>query len=100
MDMMGQLLPFQMTLLRYDINLDHETCIYSRIICSKDKKLLYSAFPSLSQNLTPMAQAYGLELLELPDSVSCSILETASLVESVLSSILSPLDIDSQAHIC
>ena len=47
-----------------------------------------------------MAQAHGLEPLLLPNPVSYSILGTAALVESVLSSLPAPLDVYSEAHIC
>ncbi|KAJ2922273.1 hypothetical protein H1R20_g14824, partial [Candolleomyces eurysporus] len=59
----------------------------------KDKALLYSAFPSLAQGLTPMAAAYGLKELRLPPSVRILTLESLSVIEATLSSLLQPLDI-------
>ena len=62
--------------------------------------MVYSAFPSLAQNLTPVAAAYGLTLLELPDSLKIAWLGTSELVETTLSSLLSVLDFSEHANIC
>lgn len=67
---------------------------------SKDKSLVYTAFPSLSKNLTPVAAAYGLAPLELPDNVAVRILESHALVEGVLSSVMASLDLDKNLHLC
>lgn len=63
-------------------------------ISIQDKALIYSAFPSLSQNLTSMAVAYGQSALELPDSIEVIWLSTSDLVESTFSSLMSPLDVN------
>ena len=55
--------------------------------------MLHHVFPSLAKNLSPVAAAYGLKPLELPDSVRILVLETLDLVEKVLSSVLSPLNL-------
>ena len=68
---------------------------------SKEKSLVYTAFPSLSKNLTPVAAAYGLAPLELPGNVAVRILESHALVEGVLSSvIMASLDLDKNLHLC
>ncbi|KAF8233295.1 hypothetical protein L208DRAFT_1203220, partial [Tricholoma matsutake] len=66
----------------------------------KDKKLTYSAFPSLSQNITPASAPSGLQHLELSASLSISVLSTPDLTEKAMSSLLAPLDLDSNAHLC
>ncbi|KAJ7866109.1 hypothetical protein B0H13DRAFT_2352691 [Mycena leptocephala] len=48
----------------------------------KDKAMLLAAFPSLAEKLTPMAAAH------------------VNLIESALSSLIAPLDIDPRAHLC
>ncbi|KAJ2916235.1 hypothetical protein MD484_g4176, partial [Candolleomyces efflorescens] len=63
----------------------------------KDKSLLFSAFPSLAQGLTPVAHAYGLSELVLPPSTRILTLESVSVIESTLSSILDPLDVNPQS---
>jgi hypothetical protein len=67
---------------------------------AQDKPLLKVAFPSLFENLTPIAAAHGLNSLNLPTSTCLMVLDTPSLVESVLSSLLSPLDLDENLHLC
>jgi len=67
---------------------------------SKDKPLLKTAFPSLFENLTPVAVAHGLESLDLPTSTHIRVLNTPNLVEGVLSSLIAPLDLDENAHLC
>ena len=62
--------------------------------------MIYSAFPSLTQNLTPVAAAYGLTLLELPDSLKITWLGTSELVETTLSSLISPLDLSEHSNVC
>lgn len=54
--------------------------------------MLHAAFPSLAEKLTPMASAYGLKELKLPDSLRTIVLNSQTLVEGVLSSLLSSLD--------
>jgi len=56
--------------------------------------LLHAAFPSLAEKLTPMASAYGLKELKLPDSLRTIVLNSPTLVEGVLSSLLSSLNSD------
>jgi hypothetical protein len=63
----------------------------------QDKALLHAAFPSLAEKLTPMASAYGLKELKLPDSLRTIVLDSPTLVEGVLSSLLSSLDLDKNA---
>lgn len=58
---------------------------------------MHAAFPSLAEKLTPMASAYGLKELELPDTLHIVVLDSPALVEGVLSSLLSPLDFDKNA---
>ena len=41
-----------------------------------------------------MASAYGLKELKLPDSLRIMVLDSPTLVEGILSSLLSPLDFD------
>jgi hypothetical protein len=50
--------------------------------------------------LTPVAAAYGLKPLQIPAQVQVSMLETADLVERVLSCWLAPLNVDETAHLC
>lgn len=66
----------------------------------KDKPLLSAAFPSLFENLTPMAAAYGLIPLELPPTINISWLGTSNLAESTLSSIMDSIDQNPEAHLC
>ncbi|KAF8057791.1 hypothetical protein FPV67DRAFT_1786257 [Lyophyllum atratum] len=66
----------------------------------KDKKLLQSAFPCLSKNLTPVAAAYGLKELNLPSTTTVSWLSTSDLTESAISSLMAPLDSSPDEHIC
>lgn len=61
-------------------------------ILLQDKQLVYNAFPSLSKNLTPIAAAYGLQPLEIPDSVKVHYLSAPDLVEAALSPLLELLD--------
>lgn len=58
------------------------------------------AFPSLSQNLTPVAAAYGLKELKLPSTLHISVLETIDLTEKAMLSLLFPLDLDPNAYLC
>jgi hypothetical protein len=62
--------------------------------------MVYSAFPSLAQNLTPVAAAYGLTQLELPDSLKITWLGTSELVETTLSSLISVLDLNKHETVC
>ncbi|KAJ7861486.1 hypothetical protein B0H13DRAFT_1900460, partial [Mycena leptocephala] len=66
----------------------------------KDKSMLLAAFPTLGENLTPMAAAHGLKPLSLPPSLNVNLLSTVNLVDSALSSLISPLDIDPAACLC
>ncbi|KAF8958388.1 hypothetical protein BDZ97DRAFT_1762154 [Flammula alnicola] len=66
----------------------------------KDKPLLYAAFPSLFENSTPIAAAYGLTALELPPMVHISWLGTSNLVESTLSLVMASVDQNPEAHLC
>ncbi|KAG6849716.1 hypothetical protein H0H93_006013 [Arthromyces matolae] len=66
----------------------------------KDKKLIYSAFPSLAENLTPRAAASGLKALTLPEDVQVTILSNADLCEKSLSCLMLPLDLDDDASLC
>ena len=62
--------------------------------------MIYSAFPSLTRNLTLIAAAYGLTLLELPNSLKITWLGTSELVETTLSSLISVLDLSEHANLC
>lgn len=66
----------------------------------QDQRLIYAAFPSLSKNLTPVAKAYGLKSIELPSTLKVLFLSTPDLIESSLSSLISPLDDDPHASLC
>jgi hypothetical protein len=66
----------------------------------QDKKMIYEAFPSLSKNLAPVAAAYGLKPINLPDTAKVSVLDTTELTESTLASIMAPLDVNPDAHLC
>ena len=62
--------------------------------------MIYSAFPSLTRNLTPIAAAYGLTLLELLGSLKITWLGTSELVETTLSSLVSVLDLSKHVNLC
>src|SRR6267154_3427404 len=66
----------------------------------QDKQLLFSAFPSLSKNTTPIAAAYGLQSFNRPSSVKITVLSSSELVETVIGSFSSALDLDANAHQC
>lgn len=66
----------------------------------QDKTLLKSTFPSLFENLTPMAVAHGLQPLELPSSTKLLILDTPELVEGIFLSLMAPIDADDSAFMC
>ncbi|KAF8133168.1 hypothetical protein K438DRAFT_1998221 [Mycena galopus ATCC 62051] len=66
----------------------------------KDKSMLLTAFPTLGEKLTPMAAAHGLKSLCLPPSVEVTFLGAVNLVESALSSLLAPLDLDPAENLC
>lgn len=57
-------------------------------------------FPTLLENLTPIAAAHGLESLSLPENISLTWLNSAQLVESALLTVLTPLDRSPDAHTC
>lgn len=61
--------------------------------------MLVNAFPSFKEGLTPMAVAYGLSVLKLPDSVHPAWLSTPELAELALFSVLLPIE-NPDAHIC
>ncbi|PPQ71065.1 hypothetical protein CVT26_011467, partial [Gymnopilus dilepis] len=65
----------------------------------KDSSMLRAAFPSLFESLTPMAAAYGLKSIDLPDSVNISWLGTAELAENMVSTIMSGLEDSADSHI-
>jgi hypothetical protein len=62
--------------------------------------MLITAFPSLKEGITPMAAAYGLSALKLPDSMEVTWLSTPELTELALLSILAPIENNPVAHIC
>ncbi|KZP09283.1 hypothetical protein FIBSPDRAFT_938563 [Athelia psychrophila] len=66
----------------------------------KDRHLVYSAFPSLAENLTPISAAYGLQPLTLPPDVKTVVLPSSELVEGVAASMFATLDADPNASIC
>ncbi|KZP05859.1 hypothetical protein FIBSPDRAFT_1053873 [Athelia psychrophila] len=66
----------------------------------KDKHLVYSAFPSLAENLTPISAAYGLQSLEIPHDVKTTVLSSSELVEGVAASMFAALDADPDTFIC
>jgi hypothetical protein len=53
----------------------------------------------MSKGLTPMAVAHGLKAFELPTNIKVEFLDTSSLVETMLSSIMAPLDNDPDDHL-
>ncbi len=53
----------------------------------------------MGQGLTPVASAYGLTELRLPNNIQPIVLESPSLVEGALSPLLDPLDLDKEAVI-
>ena len=53
----------------------------------------------LSKNLVPVAAAYGLKPLERPKSLQILFLNAPILVESVLTSLMEPVD-NQGTHIC
>ncbi|KAG6827175.1 hypothetical protein H0H87_005364, partial [Tephrocybe sp. NHM501043] len=67
---------------------------------TKDKSLLYDAFPSLSQNLTPTAAAHGLKPLELPSTLQIVTLGSIELAEQALAPLMAPLDLDPSSYLC
>lgn len=69
-------------------------------ICIQDKRLVTAAFPSLLKNLTPIAAAHGLGSFVLPQTLSTLVLHTAEVVETVLSSLMEPLDKDPSDSLC
>lgn len=60
---------------------------------------MYTAFPSLAENLTPIAAAYGLQPLTLPPDINIVVLSSSELVEGVATSMLSMLDVDPNTFI-
>jgi len=50
--------------------------------------------------LTPVAAAYGLTALDLPPAMKVMWLGTFDLIERTISSILEPINLDKDAHIC
>ncbi|KAG6809744.1 hypothetical protein H0H92_014893, partial [Tricholoma furcatifolium] len=66
----------------------------------KDKRLVYTAFPSLAEGLTPISAAHGLKPLTMPSTVHLNFLPNSDLCEKALSSLMAPLDIDPNAHLC
>lgn len=66
----------------------------------QDKALLHAAFPSLAEDLVPIAAAYGLKPLECPDDLQVHILSALFLVESVLSSLMAPIDHEPNGYTC
>jgi hypothetical protein len=61
--------------------------------------MLINAFPSFKEGLTPMAAAYGLSELRIPDSVHPAWLSTPELAELALFSVLLPIE-NPEASIC
>ncbi|PPQ83785.1 hypothetical protein CVT24_007139, partial [Panaeolus cyanescens] len=62
-----------------------------------DKSLIYEAFPSLKDGLVPVAKAYKLQELHLPESLNVITLQSDDLIEAALSSLISELDLDEKA---
>ena len=62
--------------------------------------MVTTAFPSLAEGLTPMAAAYGLSPLNLPESINILWLNTLELAELAVLSILAPIENHPAAHIC
>lgn len=66
----------------------------------KDKGMLCANFPTLAENLTPMAAAHGLQPLSLPSTTTITYLGSIQLVESALLTVLAPLEDRTDAHLC
>lgn len=66
----------------------------------KDNMLLKTTFPSLFEDLSPMAVAHGLEPLILPTTTKILVLDTAELVEGIFSSLMAPLDANNSEFLC
>ncbi|KAJ7624250.1 hypothetical protein DFH06DRAFT_1445903 [Mycena polygramma] len=66
----------------------------------KDRALFYGAFSSLSQKLTPIATAHGLEALELANNVQIKVLDTPQQVEGVCHPLIDSLDKDPKTPSC
>jgi hypothetical protein len=62
--------------------------------------MLIAAFPSLKEGITPMAAAYGLSALRLPESTNVLWLSTSELAELALLSILTPIENNPVAPVC
>ena len=62
--------------------------------------MLITAFPPLKEGVTPMAAAYGLSALNLPDSTVVLWLSTPELAELALLAVLTPIENNPVAHIC
>lgn len=68
-------------------------------IFGQDKSLLCAAFPSLAENLAPMAAAYGLEEMKMPTEMRKWNLNTHALIEGKLSPLLDLVDSDANASL-
>ncbi|KAK7025856.1 hypothetical protein R3P38DRAFT_3531780 [Favolaschia claudopus] len=66
----------------------------------KDKGMLYTAFPSLGEKLTPMASAHGLKPIKLATDVKVVQLGSFQLCQDAFSSLIGPLDSDPSIQIC
>ncbi len=62
--------------------------------------MLYTAFPSLSKELTPVAIAHGLKPLELPPNLTHIVLTSSDSIDLTLAPLLEPLDRDEAASLC
>lgn len=65
----------------------------------QDKSLILDAFPSMGENLTPIGIAHGLKTLTLAPETTIVILQRATLIESVLASIIAVLKTSPSAHV-
>ncbi|KAG6808390.1 hypothetical protein H0H92_004296 [Tricholoma furcatifolium] len=66
----------------------------------KDKGLLHTVFPSLAQDLKPIAAAHGLKPLKMSATTSVVVLSMTELAEQALAPIMSLLDQDPNAYLC
>jgi hypothetical protein len=62
--------------------------------------MLYTAFPSLLKNLTPIAAAHGLRSLTLPTSIQVTYLDSLSLAQDAFKPLIAHLDSNTDQHCC
>ncbi|KAG6825372.1 hypothetical protein H0H92_003927, partial [Tricholoma furcatifolium] len=66
----------------------------------KDKQMIYTAFPSLTKKLTPVAATHGLTPIEIPHGIVPLVLDSMELIEGTFAAYMAPLDLDPAGHLC